>query len=60
MTDPHAATQEEEPQSPSWLPALGLAIFAALAIGWSLCSESPAPGAAAGSGAPSAVANPAH
>jgi hypothetical protein len=60
MSDPHAAPQEEEPQSPSWLPALGLAIFATLAIAWSLCSGgSPSP-AAAGAEAASAVGNPAH
>jgi hypothetical protein len=54
MTDSHSPAQEEEPQSPGWLPALGLALFAAVAIAWSLCSG-PAAGAAGGQGEPGAA-----
>ncbi len=61
MTDAHAPAQEEEPQSPPWLPALGLAFFAAVAIAWSLCSTPAAPGEqGAGSAAPSPSGAPAH
>jgi hypothetical protein len=68
MTDPHAAhaaREEEEPQSPPWLPALGLALFIAAAVVWNVCaasSGSPKETSpeSAGSGAPSAPAAPAH
>ena len=52
MTDSHSPAQEEEPRSPGWLPALGLALFAAVAIAWSLCSGPAAGAGAAGQGAP--------
>ena len=62
MSDPHAAVPEEEPQSPPWLPALGLALFVAAGIAWSLCSGPGDRPAAAGSEAASAsaAAAPAH
>jgi hypothetical protein len=41
MTDLHAAAaDEQEPQSPAWLPALGLALFVAAGIAWSVCAGS--------------------
>jgi hypothetical protein len=57
MTDSHAVAPEEEPQSPAWLPALGLALFIVAGVGWSLCSGSGEHGAApAASASPSASA----
>ena len=44
MTDTHAAAAaEEEPKSPPWLPALGIALFVAAGIAWSLCTSDGAP-----------------
>ena len=65
MSESHGhAAQEVEPKSPSWLPALGLALFIAGGVAWSLCTgDSTPPGsdAAAVSAAPgSAAAPPAH
>lgn len=64
MTDSHHAVPEEEPQSPPWLPALGIALFIVAGVVWSVCTGDPggaAKGAAAsGEGAPAASAAPAH
>lgn len=39
MSESHGhAAHEEEPKSPSWLPALGLALFIAGGVAWSLCT----------------------
>ncbi|MGH7436974.1 MAG: hypothetical protein ACRENE_14975 [Polyangiaceae bacterium] len=68
MTDAHAAP-EEEPQSPSWLPALGIAFFVVAGVVWSLCTGDSATAAAsgaasasagAGAAAPSPPSAPAH
>jgi hypothetical protein len=66
MSESHGhAAQEEEPQSPSWLPALGLALFVAGGVAWSLCtgdSNAAASDAASASAAPGTAppSPPAH
>jgi hypothetical protein len=61
MSAPHASVQEEEPRSPGWLPALGVALFAAAAVAWSLCSApSTAPASPSGSAAPPPSGAPPH
>ncbi len=68
MTEAHAA-HEEEPQSPSWLPALGIAFFVVAGVVWSICtgdsataaaSGAASASAAAGASPPSAPSGPAH
>jgi hypothetical protein len=57
MTDPHHMPRvEEEPLSPPWLPALGVALFVAAGIAWSLC-RGDHPSASAGVGAAPASAS---
>lgn len=65
MSESHGhATHEEEPQSPPWLPALGIALFVAMGVAWSLCTgdSKTAASDAASAGAPGSAAPspPAH
>jgi hypothetical protein len=61
MTDSSHAAPEEEPQSPPWLPALGVALFIVVAVAWSVCTGSNEHGpAGAASASASAAAAPAH
>jgi hypothetical protein len=48
MSTPHASAPrvDDEPKTPLWLPALGLAFFVALAVVWAT-SPSTAPAASA-------------
>ena len=57
MTEAHAAP-EEEPQSPSWLPALGIALFVVAGVVWSICTRDGGTAAAAGVASASAAAAP--
>jgi hypothetical protein len=61
MSDPHAAALEDEPKTPMWLPALGAALFVAVALWWAVTPSTPsiAPEPAASASASVAAAAPA-
>jgi len=58
MTDAYGFPPDDEPKSPMWLPALGAALFVAVALWWAVTpSAQPiAPDAAPGASASVAVA----
>ncbi|HEX8791796.1 MAG TPA: hypothetical protein VF765_12670 [Polyangiaceae bacterium] len=63
MSEPHAASgtpQEEEPQTPMWLPAVGAALFVGVALWWAVtppvAPSTPAEAPAAESAAAAAAA----
>ncbi|HEY3819039.1 MAG TPA: hypothetical protein VGL81_17840 [Polyangiaceae bacterium] len=41
MTDSHGTPPEAEPQTPMWLPALGAALFVAVALWWAVSPSAP-------------------
>jgi hypothetical protein len=69
MSDPHGSPprlRDDEPASPLWLPALGAALFIALAVWWATLPSAARPPATAGAGGapsgaqPAGAAPPAH
>jgi hypothetical protein len=64
MSDPHAsaaATVDDEPKSPMWLPALGGALFIAVGLWWAVtpAPPPPAPAPVASASPPATTAAPA-
>ena len=60
MSESHGnAAHEDEPQSPSWLPALGIALFIAGGVAWSLCTGDSTDSVAGAASASAAAAAPA-
>jgi hypothetical protein len=56
MTASHGSLVDDEPKSPMWLPALGAALFVAVALWWAVTPS--APPIVADDAAPSASAAP--
>jgi hypothetical protein len=60
MSNPHASAPrvDEEPKTPLWLPALGAALFVALAVVWATLPGAPPPVTAVAAQTPGAAGAP--